>query len=241
MRTHIEYYILKLSPINRIQVKTLLLIIFSALNVMSVAQSEKQLILKGDYSYQDSIKIAMAYGNAKLAVESMNDAITAIWNVDDSVGRSKKMHREERWKSNADFMTWLGEPFKMRKVRKKIKKIHSKFQRDFILEVVKEDEGRCGRFVSAWAVPYCKVKIRLCRNFTNFGPQNQSKTIIHEIGHEAGLLFDRGVYQCRSARSVAANANKHRATRRPENYAWLAMSYLGMECNSNRYISPQTY
>ena len=242
MRTQFEYNTLKLSGvIKRIQVKLILTLIFSAICLLSDAQSADNLILKGNYSYQDSLQVTNSYINAQIAVGHMYNAMNDIWRVEGTVEKSIKIQRKERWKEDEDFMRWLGEPTNMRKARRKIKKIHSKFQGKFILEVVKEDEGRCGRFVSAWAVPYGKVKIRLCRNFTNFGPQNQSKTVIHEIGHEAGLLFDRGVYHCRSAISVAANSKKNRATRRPENYAWLAMSYIGMECNTRRYVSPQSY
>lgn len=242
MATQIEYNTLKLSGvIERIQVKLLLIIVFSALSILSMSQARNHLILIGDYSYQDSIYITRSYISASNAINHMYSAMNDIWTVQDTAEKSKKIQREEQWKANEDFMMWLGEPNNMGKARRKINKIHSKFQGEFILEVVKEDEGRCGRFVSAWAVPYGKVKIRLCRNFVNFGPHNQAKTIIHEVGHEAGLLFDRGVYRCRSAISVAANTQKNRATSRPENYAWLAMSHLGMECNTRKYVSPQSY
>jgi hypothetical protein len=209
--------------------------------ITAQAQSVHNLLLKGSYSSVDSANVTRAYLNAILGVEQMNNAMNDIWSVDKSSEKSKDEQRKAKWKADPYFMTWLGEPSHMGKAQRKIKKIHSKFRSDFILEVVKDDVGKCGRFVSAWAVPYGKVKIRLCRNFINFGPRNQEKTIIHEIAHEAGLLFDRGVYRCASAKSVAANTKKNRAARRPENYAWLAMSYLGVECTSNRYVSPRSY
>lgn len=221
--------------------KLLLAFIFSTISVISQAQSVHNLVLKGTYSSKDSINVTRAYLNASLAVEQMSLAMNEIWIVDKASAETKKMQRKTKWSRNADFMTWLGEPSHIRKAHRKINKIHKKIHGNFTLEVIKDDAGRCGRFVSAWAMPYGKVKIRLCRNFINFGPRNQEKTIIHEIGHEAGLLFDRGVYRCASAKSVAANSKKNRAARRPENYAWLAMSYLGVECNSNRYVSPRSF
>lgn len=221
--------------------KLLLTFVFSTICIIAQGQLLHKLILKGDYTYQDSINITNAYLNASLAVEEMKTAMENIWTFNEVSGKSKKSQREERWKADKDFMTWLGNPSNIGKTHRKINKMYAKFQGKFILEVIKEDEGRCGRFISAWAMPYGKVKIRLCRNFLNFGPHNQEKVLIHELGHEAGLLFDRGVYRCGSALSVAANPKKNRATHRPENYAWLAMSYLGVECNSRRYISPQSY
>lgn len=221
--------------------KLLLTFLFSIIGIITYGQPLQKLILMGDYTYQDSIKITNAYLKAGVAVEEMYNAMENIWNFKEVSGKSKKAQREERWKADKEFMTWLGNPDNIGKAHRKINKMHVKFQSKFILEVIKEDEGRCGRFVSAWAIPYGKLKIRLCRNFLNFRPHNQEKVLIHELGHEAGLLFDRGVYRCGSALSVAANPKKNRATRRPENYAWLAMSYLGVECNSKRYVSPQSY
>lgn len=222
------------------KLKYILTLIFIPVFALANGQPTDKLVLKGNYSSQDSIDITNAYYNAKIAVEHMYDAMNAIWTVDHASSKSENEQRIEHWRADEDFMRWLGEPSNMGKTNRTIKKLHKKFQGKFMLEIVKEDEGRCGRFVSAWALPYGKVKIRLCRNFINFGPNNQAKTMIHELGHEVGLLFDRGVYRCRSAKSVAANTQKNRAQQRPENYAWLAMSYLGMECDSNRYISPQS-
>ncbi len=221
--------------------KSYIIILLSTICVSSWAQPVDNLILKGDYSYHDSINITKAYINASIGVSDMNNALDAIWQIDKISSKSKKQQREEKWRSDRDFMRWLGEPKHMNKARRKIVKMNAKFQDPFILKANKEDVGRCGRFVSAWTIPYGKVKIRLCRNFLNFSAHNQEKTIIHELGHEAGLLFDRGVYHCRPALSVASNSKKNRARHRPENYAWLAMSYLGVECNSRRYISPQSY
>ncbi len=187
--------------------------------------------MKGNYSYQDSVNITNAYLSARATVEEMYNAIEYIWMVNESTEKSIKSEREERWRADENFMAWLGDPIKIGKARRKIGKIHSKFQQEITLQVIKNDESRCGRFVSAWTVPCGKVK-RLYQNFVNFNTSHQAKTIIHELGHEAGLLFDRGVYRCRSAKSVAANTNKNRATRRPENYAWLAMSYLNYGCSA---------
>jgi len=212
--------------------KLILVACMVLLPLIALAQSTEKLVLKGDYSMKDSIAITTAYLTANTAVNEMYNAMSTIWHVDELSENSKKHQRAENWRANKDFMIWLGEPTHIHKAYKKIKKINSKFNKPFILEVIKNNEGRCGRFVSAWAVPYGKVKIRLCRNFVNFDTKNQSKTIIHELAHEAGLLFDRGVYRCGAAKSVAANKNKNRAAKRPENYAWLAMNYLGFGCVS---------
>lgn len=221
--------------------KGLITLLLGLFWVIAEGQTVDNVILKGNYTHNDSIHITKSYINSRNAVKHMYNAMNTIWTTENIAGNSKKTQREERWKANDDFMLWLGNPSNMRKARRKINKIHSKFQNKFILEMVNGDKGRCGRFVSAWSVPSGKVKIRLCQNFMNFGPQNQAKTIIHEIAHEAGLLFDRGVYRCKSAMSVAANTKNNRASRRPENYAWLAMSYVGMECNSSKYVSPLSY
>lgn len=199
--------------------------------LICTGQSIDNLKLQGDYSSEDSVNITLAYINARQAVERMDIAMSEIWDVESTGGESKKDIRKTRWANNTYFTTWLGTSAKMGKGRRTIRRMNSKFEGSFIMEVTKEDEGRCGRFVSAWAVPYGKVKIRLCRNFVNFGSNNQTKTLIHEIGHEAGLLFDRGVYHCGSAKSVVEKTS-NRAKRSPENYAWLAMSYLGVECKS---------
>ena len=200
--------------------------------MISQGQSVNKLKLVGNYSSRDSVRITRAYLSANLAVEHMYKAMNEIWTAERTSGQSKKLQRKLLWENDVDFMTWLGGSTNIGKARRKIKKMNSKFQRRFTLEVTKEDEGRCSRFVSAWAIPYGKVKIRLCRNFVNFGPHNQEKVIIHELAHEAGILFDRGVYRCGTAKSIAKSSRKNLAKRTPENYAWLAMSYLGVECRS---------
>jgi len=176
--------------------KGIIILLLSSFWFIADGQSVDKLLLKGNYTHNDSLHITRSYINSRTAVKHMYNAMNTIWTTEKIASKSKKEQREERWRADNDFMLWLGEPSKMGKARRKINKIQAKFQNEFILEVVKEDKGKCGRFVSAWSVPYGKVKIRLCRNFMNFGPQNQAKTIIHEVGHEAGLFFDRGVYMC---------------------------------------------
>ena len=207
-----------------------ILLFFSSFYIQ--AQNIELLELNGDFTIQDSIRITNAFIQASQGVELMHNAMQNIWETRTQQGRSSKKLRMESWKNNPVFMRWLGEPEHMGKAHRKIKGIYKKFQGEVTFLITTEDVGRCGRFVSAWTVPFGKVKIRLCRNFTNFNSHDQEKTMIHEVGHETGLLFDRGVYHCRPALSVATNPKKNRARRRSENYAWLAMSFLGVDCGS---------
>ena len=193
-------------------------------------QSINKLIIRGDYTSQDSIKITRAYLNSNRAVNQMYNAINAIWMVDSQAAQSKKSLRKERWKNDTAFMTWLGQPEKIRMAFRRIRKIHAKYDKKIFLEVAKENKGRCKGWVSAWTVPFGKVKIRLCVNYLKYRSHLHEKTLIHELGHEAGMLFDKNIQGCWRAQRAAGSTNKNVAKRSPENYAWLAMSYLGLQC-----------
>lgn len=193
-------------------------------------QSIDKLILQGDYSSQDSIQITRAYLNANRAVNQMYNAINAIWMVDPKAVQSKKSLRQERWGNDPAFMKWLGQPEKIRMVSKRIRKIHAKFDKKIFLKMTKENKGRCKGWISAWTVPFGKVKIRLCANYLKYRSHLHEKTLIHELGHEAGMLFDNRIQGCWRAQRAAASSNDIIAKRSPENYAWLAMSYLGLQC-----------
>jgi hypothetical protein len=100
-----------------------------------------------------------------------------------------------------------------------------------ILEVRKENKGRCTGWISAWTIPFGKVRVRLCEDFFVYRTHLQEKILIHEAGHEAGLLFHRKIHGCRAAKRAANSSKSNTAKRSAENYAWLAMSYLGLECS----------
>ena len=189
------------------------------------------IVLQGDFSREDAIHIVRSYTQAQKAVNQMYNAMHSIWNVQSQEGKSKMELRAERWRTDETFMKWLGEPSHMKLVAKNIRRIHHKFDKKFTLEVVVDDEKRCNRWKGAWAVPYGRVKIRLCRNYLNMRDDQSAKFLIHEVGHETGMLFHKDIYNCRDVLQAAAS-QAHEAKRSPETYAWLAMSYLGLECFS---------
>jgi len=192
-------------------------------------QTLSKLELRGDYSNGDSIQITEAYLNAKQAVGLMQKAMNRIWETDGLSESNKKISRKGKWKKNESVVQWLGQPEKIRLARRRISHIHAKFEKKIVLEVIKENKGRCKGWISAWTLPFGKVKIRLCDDYLRYRTHLHEKTLIHEMGHEIGMLLDRRIQGCISAQR-AANSTTNVAKRSPENYAWLAMSYLGLEC-----------
>jgi hypothetical protein len=188
------------------------------------------LVLTGEYSDRDSIQVTAAYLNAKKAVYRMHDAMNVIWAVDPQVGGSKKLLRKEKWEAEEAFITWLGDADKIRMVRRKIKRIHSKFDKKFVLDISQVNDGRCKRWISAWTIPFGSVKIRLCVNYLKYRTHLQEKTLVHELGHEAGMLYHKRIHDCWRAQRAAESVKNNVAKRSPENYAWLAMSYIGQQC-----------
>ncbi len=199
--------------------------------MICAGQSTGKLILKGEYSPDDSLKITRAYFIAKEAVEHMYHSMSAIWNISAQPGQNIKVLRKERWKKEALFMIWLGQPEKIGTVRRKINRIYAKFDKKIIMEVTRENKGRCTGWISAWVVPFGQVRIRLCEDFFIYRTHLQEKVIIHELGHEAGMFLHRKIHGCRAAKRAAILPNRTTAKRNPENYAWLAMSYLGLKCS----------
>jgi hypothetical protein len=197
----------------------------------------EKLVLKGDYSNQDSIRIAKVFSKASYAVDEMHKAMNQIWNTDNDRANDKRAVRKEKWKNEPAFVEWLGEPEKLAKVNRRIKKTYTNFNRKITLVVTKENRGKCSGWISAWAIPFGKIRITLCEDFFIYRTHLQEKILIHEIGHEGGLLFHHKIHGCRAAKRAAATSKSNVAKRSTENYAWLAMSYLGLDC-SNR---PQDY
>lgn len=188
-------------------------------------------MLKGDFDAEDSAQIYDAYGKAYLAVGRMKQALSGVWEVDER-GEEKKLQRVANWNADPTFREWLGEPDQLGKVRRRVNRIHSKFEKRLILEVKKANTGRCTGWISAWTMPFGRLKIRLCEDFFVYRTHLQEKVLIHEMGHETGILFHRKVHGCRAARR-AANSNRGViAKKSTENYAWLAVSYLGISCSS---------
>ena len=205
---------------------TILLTVFY---VICKGQSTGELLLRGDYSRSDSIQITKAYFSAHDAAHQLLNVINAIWKVEPQTGQIKKALRQQNWLDEEAFVTWLGQPEKIGMVRRKIRRIHAKFQKNLILVATREDKGKCNRWTGAWAIPFGKIRIRLCGNFFN-SVYLQEKIIIHELGHEAGILFHRNIHNCWAAKKAAASNNV--AKRSTENYAWLTVSYLGLECSN---------
>lgn len=210
--------------------KFFLVCLLFLLNAASYGQSIDKLILLGDYTTKDSVEITHAYINANQAVMSMKVAMESIWNATQNPGQTKTEARIEHWKKDTQFVTWLGQPDKIGLVRRRINKIESKYGKKITLEVTKENKGRCKGWISAWTIPYGRVKIILCEDYLRYRTHLHEKTLIHELGHEAGMLMHRRIHGCRSALRAAESTTDNFAKRNPENYAWLAMSYLGLEC-----------
>lgn len=186
----------------------------------SNSQSADNVKIKGDYDAIDSARIVGAYEVAWEAVNQMYEAMNDI-------NLSKDFVR--RWQEEEGFVNWLGQPDKVRLVNRNIRRIKSKFDKKIIFDVTRQKKGRCSGWISAWTLPYGKVRITLCEDFFIYRTHLQEKTLIHEMGHETGILFHRKIHGCRAARR-AVLSNDNVAKRSTENYAWLAMSYKGLEC-----------
>ncbi|MEQ9424554.1 MAG: hypothetical protein RJQ09_09065 [Cyclobacteriaceae bacterium] len=194
-----------------------------------LGQSTGALKLKGEYSAADSAQITESYYRAHEAAHNLLEVADRIWNVNPDKGQSKRELRKLNWEKEEEFSYWLGEPVKIAMVRRVIRRIHKKFRRNIILIASREDRGVCNRWTGAWAIPLGKIRIRLCENFFN-STHLQEKIILHELGHEAGMLWHRGIHNCFTASREAQSGNQ-KVKRSPENYAWLAMSYLGLQCS----------
>lgn len=193
-------------------------------------QSNNQLVIKGAYTAKDSLQVIEAFEKATVAVDHMYEAMNAIWEVSDDV-KDRQQVRKERWLENDSFTTWLGRPEKISKVKNRIRKIRNRFDKEVILVVSKQNKGKCRGWISAWAIPFGKVKITLCEDFFIYRTHLQEKVLIHEVGHEVGMLLHRRIHGCRAAKRAANSSKKHIAKRSTENYAWLAMSFLGLDCS----------
>jgi len=192
-------------------------------------QSTDKLILKGNYTKADSTHMVESYLIAKEAVAQMHNAMKVIWDAEVKAGQSKEATRKEKWEKEKMFTQWLGQPEHIGLVNRKINRIKAKFDRSVILHVTKENKGRCSDWISAWAIPFGRVRITLCEDFFVYRTHLQEKTLIHEMGHESGIFLHRKIHGCRAARR-AASSNDKVAKRSTENYAWLAMSYKGLVC-----------
>lgn len=191
-------------------------------------QSTGKLILKGRYTKEDSVRMTESYYRAHDAVHQLLDKVNEIYQVEPDFQERKNDLRKKAWLEEESFSLWLGKPDKIKMVRRKIRRIHNKFRRNLILVTSGRDRGKCDRWTGAWAIPFGKIRIKLCENFFN-SPYLQEKIIIHELGHEAGMLSHYGIHNCFSALR-GARGEKNTAKRSPENYAWLAVSYLGKQC-----------
>ena len=207
------------------------MIIMIALNAGVSFSQPCNLIIKGDYSQKDSIRLVEAASIARSAVNQMKGAMNGIWNAEPKNGESKMQARKQRWAEEEFFTEWLGKPDKIRLVNRRIRKFAKKFEKEITLNVTKENKGRCRGWISAWAVPYGKVQIILCEDFFIYRTHLQEKTLIHEMGHETGMLSHHRIHGCRSARRAASSRNNI-AKKSTENYAWLAMSFVGLECRN---------
>ncbi len=186
---------------------------------------KEQVKLAGQYTIWDSTQIIIAHQKAKSAVEQMNQAIEKICEP------KEKKTRKERWANDPSFIKWLGQPERINKVRRRINNIHTKFQKQMVIEVTRENKGKCKGWISAWTIPFGNIKIRLCEDFFIYRTHLQEKVLVHEMGHETGILFHRRIHGCVAARKAALTNKGRVAKKSTENYAWLAMSYLGLECD----------
>lgn len=193
-------------------------------------QSLNRLKINGHFTYEDSVVVVRAYQTAQEAVELMYEAMEEIWYVAPEDQDHKESVREKKWLEEPHFTTWLGSPENMKMARRRIHRIRKRLSRKVILHITKQNRGRCRGWISAWTIPYGRVRITLCEDYFIYRTRLQDKIIVHEIGHEAGMPFHRHIHGCRSARRAAISNPRNIAKRSPENYAWLAMSFLGLQC-----------
>lgn len=205
-------------------------ILVTLLSALFSSGQSCNLVMKGDFTRTDSLRLVEAFSTARSAVEDMRHAMNRIWDVDGR-GNGKVEQRKQNWEGEKAFTNWLGKPDKLGLVKRKINKIARKFDKKIVLNVAKENKGRCSGWISAWAIPFGQIRITLCEDYFIYRTRLQEKTLIHEMGHETGILFHRKIHGCRAAR-LAANADDNAAKRSTENYAWLAMSYKGLECRN---------
>lgn len=197
----------------------------------SFCQPREDFSLKGEFTEQDSVDIAQAFANSKWAVNEMYVAMDSIWSANQTTRQnSKKYLRQMKWKESPSFTRWLGQPDRIGLAMRRIRTISKKFDKKMVFEVVKENKGRCTGWISAWTIPFGKVRIHLCEDFFAYRTYLQEKVLVHELGHEAGILFHRRIHGCRAARKAAKSTN-NKAKRSTENYAWLAMSFLSINCS----------
>ena len=189
-----------------------------------ISNANSRVELSGAYTREDSIALMEAFDKAMTAVDMLNREIEEIASLPSS-------ERETAWNRSAHLGYWLGSHEKMKKAFKIIRRIHKRFQGKVEFKIKKENKGRCKGWISAWTIPYGKSKIRLCEDFFLYRTHLQEKVIVHEMGHEAGLPFHHRIHGCRSARRAAGITRRNLAKRSPENYAWLAMSFLGKSCD----------
>ncbi len=198
-------------------------VLFLSISISSFSQSLDQLEIRGNYTSIDSVQAVEAYLQARKAVELMYLDMLSIKN---------SINENEEWIKSIAFEKWLGSSKKSGISYRRIKQIHSKFQnRKVVLYVTKKNRGRCTGWISAWTLPHGKINIRLCEDFFMYRTNLQEKVLVHEMGHETGLLSHHRIHGCRAALRAASN-DPNLAKRSTENYAWLAMSYIGIECIS---------
>lgn len=197
---------------------------------LAFGQAIDRLKINGRYSYKDSVAVVKSFLTAQEAVELMYQAMESIWYVTPENWEHREDIRKMNWEEDEHFVTWLGSAEKMKMARRRILRIRKRMSRKVTFHVTKQNRGRCRGWISAWTIPYGKVRITLCEDFFIYRTHLQEKIMIHEMGHEAGMPFHRHIHGCRAARRAAISNLNHVAKRSPENYAWLAMSFLGLEC-----------
>lgn len=201
------------------------------LGYVSSGQTIDRLKINGRYTYEDSASAVMAFQTAQEAVALMYEAMESIWYVRPEDWAHREALRNKKWEEDEHFVTWLGSSDKLKMARRRILRIRRRMSKKVVLHVTKQNRGRCRGWISAWAIPYGRVRITLCEDFFIYRTHLQEKVIIHEMGHEAGMPFHRHIHGCRTAKRAAISNPNHVAKRSPENYAWLAMSFLGLKCS----------
>ena len=210
--------------------KYLFLIICCFSSMLSFGQTHELLVIEGEYTPEEAAQIEEAYSNAYEAVQQMYEDMEYIWHIEPGKAKRPKEERERLWNENPSFTQWLGDTKKMGKAHRMIRRIRGKFVKRMTFKVNKKNKGRCKGWIGAWTLPYGKIRVVLCDVFFRFERNRQEKIIVHEIGHEAGMLSHHRIHYCWAALRAAAEPNRRAAKKSPENYAWLAMSYLGRDC-----------
>lgn len=194
---------------------------------LQTANLLSQNIRFNDFAESDSVLIDSISKAFNLAAQSINESYEHNRH---RFYDEKKLREDciDLWNSDTLLITWFGkvnEKSEIQFILKRIRKFQKRINKKAVLKMHYKNKGLCKGTRHAWTIPYGKVKIHLCNQFTYKSYRHWVKIFIHEIGHESGILFHRDIYWYSSALRCARD-NPWKARRNPENYAYYLMSQI---------------